>query len=181
MNEEKFLPKFIYDSDCGICVASVNFLSSRVKKINFISFTEYSESKQKPNITYEEAQRGSYLIRDKGDTAFDADAVIGAIEHGKFSLKATAKFLKFPPFLRFSREVYSWIAINRRFLSAFPSACGLNEPVSMKSQNSTKFKPSYFFYVLMVFLIGEFLVPVALMALRFSGISPLALAHTLST
>jgi predicted DCC family thiol-disulfide oxidoreductase YuxK len=164
--------KFVYDSDCGICVASVKFLSGKVKGVVFTSFSEYASGNQNSKISSEESKYGSYLIYENGDFAFGADAVIGVMAVGSLPLRVVAKFLKNPPFLKYSREVYFWIATNRRFLSAFPSACGMAEPSVEKLSNQSRFKPSLFFISLIVFLFWQFLTPAFLIILRVSHIFP---------
>jgi len=156
----------VFDGDCGFCFASVNFLKSWGYKGQIVEYQSYLNELQKFSLSIDQAKEGSILISESGQKFLGVNAILEGMARSHLLLKFLAVVLKFYPFKRFSESVYSWVASNRMFLSAFPTACGLSNVESEIPKNNYNFKPSTFFVVLGIFCMGQFLLPAILILLR---------------
>jgi predicted DCC family thiol-disulfide oxidoreductase YuxK len=156
----------VYDGDCGFCFASVKLLRSGGYKGTVVEYQNYLDELGKYSLSTQEAQQGSILIDEIGKAFFGVDAILEGMSRSHSILKFVAVVLKFYPFKRFSHGIYSWIATNRMFLSAFPTACGLDGSDFNRTKSNVIFKPSTFFVALFTFCLVQFLVPALLLLLR---------------
>jgi len=156
----------VYDGDCGFCFASVRLLRSGGYEGNIVEYQNYLDELGTFSLTTQEAQQGSILIDELGKAFFGVDAILEGMSRSHPILNFVALVLKFYPFKRFANGIYSWIATNRMFLSAFPTACGLSGSDFNRTKSNVIFKPSTFFVALVTFCLVQFLIPALLLLLR---------------